>query len=234
LIREVMDQKLKNSLENIKLELLEMAAHVERNISDAVLALIEKDKELAEAVPQRDPVVDLMEISLDRHCHGALTLRPIGSDLRFLATALKIVKDLERVGDLAGDICKHATKVFDDFPSRELVETSTMARIAVRMLGRALDAFVNRDVSLAREVMDDDDEVDRLHDLVFESLCTAMRHESDKIASATHLLYIANFLERVGDHSANIAEMVIFMVDGADVRHFEKVKPLIQARGDSD
>ena len=74
MIREVMDQKLKNSLENIKLELLEMAAHVERNISDAVLALIEKDKELAEAVPQRDPVVDLMEISLDRHCHGALTL----------------------------------------------------------------------------------------------------------------------------------------------------------------
>ena len=230
-----MDQKLNNSLEDIKLELLEMAAHVERNISDAVLALVEKDKELAEAVPKRDPVVDLMEISVDRHCHGALArFRPIGSDLRFLATALKIVKDLERVGDLAGDICKHATKVFDNLPSKELVEASTMARIAVRMLGRALDAFVNRDVDLAREVMADDDEVDRLHDLVFESLCTVMRRESDKIVSATNLLYISNFLERVGDHSANIAEMVIFMVDGADVRHFEKVKPLIRDRSGFD
>ena len=230
-----MDRKLKNALEDIKLELLEMAAHVERNISDAVLALTEKDKGLAETVPKRDPVVDLMEISVDRHCHGALvSFRPVGSDLRFLATALKIVKVLERVGDLAGDICKHATKVFENPPSRELVEASTMARIAVKMLGRALDAFVNRDVSLAREVMADDDEVDRLHDLVFESLCTVMRRESDKIVSATHLLYISNFLERVGDHSANIAEMVIFMVDGADVRHFEKVKPLIRGRGGSD
>ena len=230
-----MHPELKSELEQIKLELLEMAAHVERNISDAVSALTERDRGLAATVPKRDPVIDLMEIEIDRHCHGALArFRPVASDLRFLATALKIVKDLERVGDLAGDICKHATRVLEEVPPKELVEASSMARIAVLMLHKALDAFVHRDVNLARQVIADDDEVDRLHDLVFDELCTMMARESDKVVQATHLLYITNFLERVGDHSCNIAEMVIFMVDGADVRHYEKVRPLIDRRSESD
>ncbi len=221
-------RELHKELGELKIELLEMATHVERNISETITALIERDSDRLAEIPGRDPMVDLMEIQIDRRCHHLLVrFRPVASHLRFLATALKIVKDLERVGDLAGDISKYAAVVVQEVPLPKVIDVSTMARSALRMLKSSLDAFVRGDVDLARQVIRDDDEVDRLHDVIFEELSELMESEPAKTPQAASLLYINNFVERIGDHSSNIAEMVIFMVAGEDVRHLEKVKPLI-------
>ena len=219
---------LAKELGELKIELMEMAAHVERNISDTITALIERDLDRLAEIPGRDPVVDLREIKIDRRCHHLLVrFRPVGSDLRLLATALKIVKDLERVGDLAADIAKYAAVIVPEVPLRGVIDVSSMARIALRMLKNSLDAFVQGNVEQARQVIRDDDEVDRLHDVVFSELSDLMKSDPAKTPQAACLLYINNFVERIGDHSSNIAEMVIFMVAGEDVRHLEKVKHLI-------
>lgn len=220
-------RELAKELGKLKVELMEMAAHVERNISDSIAALIERDANQLAGIAGRDPEVDLMEIQIDRACHHLLVrFRPVGSDLRFLAIALKLVKDLERVGDLAVDIAKYASMMIHEVPPKEVVDVSTMARIALRMLTQSLDAIVRGDLEQANQVIKDDDEVDRLHDLIFKELSDLMKNDPTKISQSVCLLYINNFVERIGDHSSNIAEMVIFMIAGKDVRHLEKIKPL--------
>lgn len=216
----------------MKQELLRMGSQVERNIGDAIQALIRRDPALAEEVRGRDPEIDLTEILIDQHCLNLLALhQPVARDLRFIATAMKIVKDLERIGDMSKDICLRALAVISEPPIPGLEEFPELADCAKKMLTKALDAYVRSDVELANEVIADDDRVDELHDRVFSDLIVVMIRDREKIAQATHLIYVTKYLERIGDHSSNMAEMVIFMVKGEDVRHMEKIRKLVESRG---
>ena len=171
--------------------------------------------------------IDSAEIAVDEHCFTLLALQqPVARDLRFLATALKIVKDIERVGDMASDIADRAVAVLKGTPLASLPDLPGMANAARKMLREALDAFVLRDVGLARKVIAQDDEVDDLLNRLFDQLIGRMVDDRTIIASATHLIYVIKYLERIGDHSSNIAEMVVFMVEGKDIRHREKLKAL--------
>lgn len=222
-----MERKFHEDLERLKEQLLSMSAKVERNIGDAIEALIRRDRKLAEDVRERDPEIDLAEIQIDEHCLDLLALhQPVARDLRFITTALKIVKDLERIGDHAKDISKQALAVMSGLPPRNLADLPDMANAAQRMLKRALDAFVNHDVELAQEVIKGDVQVDQLHDRILNELIDLMVQDPETIGPLTHLIYINKYLERIGDHSCNVAEMVVFMVEGKDIRHLEKIRKL--------
>jgi phosphate transport system protein len=230
-----MDRKFEEELEELKQELLEVGAKIERNIADAIQALVERDPRLAAAVAGRDPEIDLAEIRIDEHCLSVLALRqPVARDLRFIATALKIVKDMERIGDMAKDIAGHAESLAREVPLEIAPDIPILARSAQGMLNKALDAFVNRDPEMARAVIRDDDVVDELHRQVIDETIQLMLEKRDLIGPYTQLLYITKYLERIGDHSSNIAEMVVFMVEGKDIRHHEKIKGMRGTRTDAD
>ena len=189
------------------------------------LALIDRDPVLAGDVISRDPLVDLAEIQLDEHCIYVLVRRqPVARDLRFIATTLKVVKDLERVGDMASDIAEHVLALLRYPPVRSFPEIPEMARLAQQMLKQALDAFVKHDPQLARAVLADDDKVDEMHTKIWDELVTLMSEDPTSIPAAPHLLAIIKYLERLGDHSSNVAEMVVFMVEGTDIRHAAKIR----------
>lgn len=222
-----MEKKLFDELEKLKDQLLGMGARVEKNIQDAMTSLLSKDEKLAGDVSERDPEIDLVEIEIDEHCLHILALhQPVAGDLRFVTTALKVVKDMERIGDMAKDIAQLTLQIIREEPVTTFSRIPEMSQAAQGMLSRAMDSFVNRDVTLARRVIQDDDTVDELNHEVLAGLIDAISSESIRISLGMQLLSIAKYLERIGDHSSNIAEMVIFMVEGKDVRHAEKIRRL--------
>jgi phosphate transport system protein len=222
-----MERKFEEELEEIKQNLLSLGAKVERNFGDAITALVKRDPVLAEEVISRDPLVDLAEIQLDEHCFYMLARRqPVARDLRFVATALKIVKDLERVGDMASDIAEHVLALLRYPAVRPFPDIQEMGRLAQQMLRRALDAFIGRDAELARTVIADDDKVDELHVKIWDELVALLSEDRDSIPAAPHLFAIIKYLERLGDHSSNVAEMVVFLVEGKDIRHSEKIRAI--------
>lgn len=222
-----MDSRFDEELKDLKERILAMAARAETNIGDAMRGLQLRDRELLENVIQRDPEIDLAEIQIDEDCLSLLALhQPVARDLRFITTALKIVKDIERIGDMAANIARHGLHILDDVEVQLPADFPKISEAAQTMLERALDAFVNRDAALAREVIESDDLVDRLHKKVVNDLVELMIQDSAVINARSHLMSISKFLERIGDHSSNIAEMVVFMVEGKDIRHLNKVKGL--------
>jgi len=220
-----MERKFEEELEEIKQNLLSLGSKVERNLGDAITSLIERDPALAGDVITRDPLVDLAEIQIDEHCFYVLVRRqPVARDLRFIATTLKVVKDLERVGDMASDIAEHVIALLRYAPTPDFTEIPEMARVAQQMLRRALDALVKHDPQLARAVIADDDRVDEMHLKIWDELVAMMSDDPKTIPAAPHLFAIIKYLERLGDHSSNVAEMVVFMVEGHDIRHSEKIR----------
>jgi phosphate transport system protein len=228
-----MERKFEEELEEIKQCLLSLGSKVERNLGDAIMALVERDPALAGDVMSRDPLVDLAEIQLDEHCLYVLARRqPVARDLRFIATTLKIVKDLERVGDMASDIAEHVLALLRYPAVRPFPEIPEMARLAQQMLKRALDAFVRHDPQLARAVIADDDKVDEMHVRIWDALVGLMSEDPSAIPAAPHLFAIIKYLERLGDHSSNVSEMVVFMVEGKDIRHSEKLRAIREKLAD--
>ena len=202
-----------------------MGTLVERNVDDAIQALTGQDAPLAGNVAKRDDQVDLLEIQIDKQCLEFVALRgPLAGDLRFAATALKAVKDLERIGDIAKHVARLTLKVLDESTITELLEIPQMAEAARMMLHSAMEAFVGRDVALARQVIETDDVLDELLKRMFNSLVDAIASGALQIDQGFLLLSIAKYLERAGDHSCNISKMVIFMVQGRDIRHASKVR----------
>ncbi|HEV8130916.1 MAG TPA: phosphate signaling complex protein PhoU [Acidobacteriota bacterium] len=211
----------------LKQQILRMGSIVEEAISRSIHALVRRDTPLAEQVIANDPHVDKLEIEIDNISLELLALRqPVARDLRFITTSLKIVKDLERVGDLAVDIAERAVELNPAPETKPLADYPIMAEAAQKMLKDALDAFVNQDVELAQKVLYADDYVDMLNEKLFRDLLSYMAKNPADTACASHLMFVAKYLERVGDHSSNIAEMVIFMVEGRDIRHLEKIAHL--------
>jgi phosphate transport system protein len=218
-----MEKSLEEELDLLKQQLLDMAARVEQNIEDSVEGLRNRDPAALERVIQNDTEVDLAELQIDENCLSLLALRqPLARDLRFIVTTLKIVKDIERVGDIAKNIAKHGLGIVREKPLTFPGELSKMVASSKELLRKALDAFVHEDVELAYRVIDDDDSVDSLHKQNVLHFIDMMVADPTIIGPMTQFLSVNKFVERIGDHSSNIAAMVIFMIQGRDVRHPKK------------
>lgn len=214
------DREYDKELEHLREEVLLMGTRVEEMIADAMRAFTERDEALARRTIANDTQIDRMEMEIDELCIRILARRqPVASDLRFVTTALKHVTDLERIGDLGVNICERAIELAS---SEALSEASAVERIGVvaqEMLHDALDAFVAADAIKAERVMDRDRTVDAYYAQLFPELVTAMMRDPKLVDRATRLQSIGKYLERIADHATNLAEMVVFMVKGKDVRH---------------
>lgn len=214
------DKAFEQDLRDLREKLLAMGAKVEALIASSVRALTERDSPLAEKVVGADREVNRLEVEIDDLCRRILALRqPAASDLRLITTALKIVTDLERIGDLAVNIAERAMDLNQVPPLAPYVDTPRLAELAQQQVKKALDAFVSGDASKAEEVLKGDDLLDALFLKIFNELLGYMMEDSKNIRRGTALMFIAKHLERVGDHAMNVAEMVIYMVRGKDVRH---------------
>lgn len=214
------DKAYEAELGALRDKLLEMGGKVEQAIASSVRAVTERDSALAEQVKSRDREINRMEVEIDGACRRILALRqPAASDLRFITTALKIVTDLERMGDLAVNVADRALALNEGAPLAPFHDLSKLADLAEAQLKKALDAFVTRDVEEAEVVMHGDELVDALYLKIFNDLLALMMEDSRNIRRATALMFAAKHLERFGDHATNLAEMVVYMVRGTDVRH---------------
>jgi len=214
------DKAYEAELRDLREKLLEMGGLVEAALSSSVRAITERNSELAEKVKARDREINRMEVAIDQACRRILALRqPAASDLRFITTALKIVVDLERMGDLAVNVAERALDLNQAPPLAPQHELGKLADLSEAQLKRALDAFVGGDVAKAEEVMRGDELLDALYLKIFNDLIAHMMEDSKNIRRATALLFAAKHLERFGDHATNLAEMVVYMVRGTDIRH---------------
>jgi len=214
------DKAYEAELRGLREKLLEMGGKVEHAIASSVRAISERDSGLAEQVKTNDREINRMEVDIDGVCRRILALRqPAASDLRFITTALKIVVDLERMGDLAVNVAERALDLNQAQPLGPMHELSKIADLAEAQLKKALDAFVTGDVEKAEEVMQGDDLIDALYLKIFNDMLARMMEDSKAIRRATATMFAAKHLERFGDHATNLAEMVIYMVRGKDVRH---------------
>ena len=215
-----MQRHFHEELETLKQTLLAMGGLVEDQIHRVMRALVERDEALAQAVIEGDRRVNAFDVEVDEKCVELLALhQPAAGDLRFITTAMKIVTDLERIGDQAVNIAQRAIELNREPQLKPYIDLPRMAEKAGRMVKESLDAFVNRDTELARRVCAEDEAVDALKEQVFRELLTFMMEDPRTIPRAIRLILISRFLERVADHATNIAEMVIYLVEGKMVRH---------------
>src|SRR5262245_49391203 len=214
------DKAFERDLTDLRDRLLSMGARVERQISESVKALMEQDSHLAEQVIESDSEVNRLEVEIDDLCRRILALRqPAASDLRLITTALKIVTDLERCGDLAVNIAERAIDLNSAPPVTRYHDLPKLSEMAQEQVKMALDSFVAADPVAAEKVLAGDDNLDTLFVKIFSELLALMMEDSRMIRRATSLMSVAKHLERIGDHATNVAEMVIYMVRGTDVRH---------------
>ncbi len=220
------DRQYEAELQRVRDLLAAMGGRVERMVHDALGALQAHDRDLAGAVIAADREVNDLEVEVDEACLRNLALRqPAASDLRFLAAALKVVTDIERMGDLAVNVAERVVELCESPPLKPYIDLPRMGRIGGEMLSEALDAFARGDVALARAVIARDNVVDAYYVQVLRELLTYMIEDPRNIARAVGLLNIAKALERLGDHATNVAEQVVFLVEGRDVRHQGLGKP---------
>lgn len=225
------DREYNSELDKLHDQLLLMGAKVEEMISSSMQALVKRDSELARHTIVLDRDVNRMEIEIDDLCLRILARRqPVASDLRLIATGLKIVTDLERIGDSAVNICERVVELNTEPVLKPYVDIPRMAEIAQGMVRDALDAFVNKDPVRAAEVVERDRLVDAYYGQVFRELLTYMMEEPRNIYRAVRAQSVAKYLERIGDHATNVAEMVIFMVGGKDVRHVGSMADLEESK----
>src|SRR5262245_974205 len=218
--RQHTSKHYEEQLRTLKQRLLLMGHHAEQMVADSIRSLVERRPSLAHEVIQSDDTMDQLEIEIDNLCYEILALeQPVARDLRFIATALKIVRDIERIGDIAVNIAERGIELLQEPELKRMIDLPIMVDAALRILKDSLDAFVNSDAELAEKVISDDHLIDDIYEHIFRELLTYMMEDARYISLALKLIFIAKHLERVGDHSSNIAEMVIFLVKGQDIRH---------------
>jgi len=223
-----MDRLFDEELRDLRRKLLHMAAHVEEAITLAVRSLKERKEELAREVLSGEAITNDADIAIDELSMRLLALRqPLASDLRFITSAMKIGSDLERIGDLAVNIAQRSLTLLQSPPLKPLLDIPEMSELAQRMVRDAIKAFVERDEALARDVCRRDDRVDHYNDQIFRELLTYMMEDKAAIARAVDLILVSRNLERIADHATNIAEDVIYIVNGKTIKHHaeEKDKP---------
>ena len=215
-----MASKKETDLEKLKEQILKMGVFVEDAIRKSIKALVERDRKLAIEVIDGDAIINNFDVEIEEECIRYLAIwQPTGSNLRFVTTAIKIITDLERMGDLAVDICERGIELLDEPPLKPYIDIPRMAEAAQKMLKDSLDSFVANDAELALSVCEADDFVDNLNQQIFNELLLYMLKDPKNIARAVRLSYIIKYLERIGDHATNIAEMVVYMVKGKVIRH---------------
>jgi phosphate transport system protein len=218
--REHIFKQYDAELNEIRARLLEMGGKVEQMITDAMKALVDRDSDLARKTIAMDHEINHLEMDIDEKCLQVLARRqPAARDLRFVTLALKIVTDLERMGDQCTSVAKRAIELNEEPPLKPYIDLPRMAAAAGTMVKEALDAFVRGDEELAIKVCRDDQFVDNLNDQIQRELLTFMMEDPSTISRAIKLNYISKYLERIADHATNVAEMVIFMLKGKDIRH---------------
>ena len=222
-----MERHFDDELKHLSQELLKMGSLVEEAISRSVKALVDRSHDLAEDVIKSDDAINMYEIEIEDICLKLLALhQPAGSDLRFITMVLKIISDLERVGDQAVNIAESTLDLLKQPLLKPLIDIPRMAFLAQKMLKDSLDAFVSRDSKMARAVCERDDEVDDLNDQIFRELLTYMMEDSSKITRSVDLILIGRHIERVADHATNICEDIIYLVEGKNIKHHLEEKQL--------
>jgi len=215
-----MSKHLQRDLENLKRDLLAMGSMVWDAIQRAMTALVDRRPELAAELLEVDDAIDAREVEIEEECLKLLALhQPVATDLRYIITVLKVNNDLERIGDLAVNIAERAVDLASDDPIPVALEFGGMVERVQAMVNGALDALVERDTELARRVLAMDDEVDALHRAMFATLQDVMREDPATVVRAVQSLSVSRHLERIADLATNIAEDVVFMVDGDLIRH---------------
>ena len=215
-----MSKHLQRDLERLKRELLTMGGMIEEATDRAIGAVVDRRADLAEQVTVGDDKIDAKELEIEDECLKMLALhQPVASDLRFIITVLKVNNDLERMGDLAKNIAERALVLVKQPPIEGARDFQPMAERVRRMVHECIDALVHRDVDLARKVCLDDREVDEEQKRRFAQLQEVMRKDPASIERAINLLSVTRHLERIADHATNVAEDVVFLVDGEVIRH---------------
>ena len=221
--RQHTSKQYEQQLRTLKEKLLLIGHKAEQAIADATQALMERRPSLAQQVVDADDEIDNLELEIDEICLEILAReQPVASDLRFITTAMKIVGDIERIGDNGVNIARRCLEIAHEPELKPVIDVPVAARAAQRILKESLDAFVNGDAELAKRVIEGDRYIDDVCEQMLRELLTYMFEDPSNVSRALRLIFVARNLERVGDHAANIAEMVIFLVEGHDVRHGQK------------
>lgn len=205
-------------LEELNIKLLKMGAMVQEIIDVSVKALAKQDIELARKVYEMDDEIDKIELEIEMDCMNLIALQqPMARDLRVIATVLKIITDLERMGDHAVNIAKVTLEIGDEPLVKPLIDIPKMAKLAQNMVRKSLNSFMKLDVMLAEEVAHDDEDVDLLYEYIYTELIDMMIDNPNIVKQATKLLFIGRYLERIADHATNIGERVIYIVTGENI-----------------
>lgn len=222
------DRHYDEELKELNLKVLEMGGVVEKQIANATAALVNRDDELARLTIERDHAVNRIDVEIDELCLRLLALhQPAARDLRLITTALKINADIERIGDMAVNMCERAMELSQEAPLKPFIDIPRMVEVASGMLRESLNAFVRGDVDLALKVCRDDDIIDGFTQQLFRELLSYMMEDAHTISRGIRLMFVAKYIERIADHATNIAEMVVFMVKGKSIRHLGQVPPSV-------
>ncbi len=209
-----------DELQRLKEKLLRMGSLVEDAVKNSIIALVERDNTLAELVIDNDRLVNTLDVEIDEESIRLIARRqPMATDLRFITMAMKITTDMERMGDLAVNIAERALELNTEPVLKPYIDIPKMREIAQGMIRDALNAFVKKDKTLAMDVIMRDDEVDDLKHDVLQELAVFMAQDPTTVSRAMKISFVAQYLERIADHATNIAEMVIYFVDGKIIRH---------------
>ena len=211
---------LQREIDGLKKKISSLGAHVEESVGRAVRAVHERDGELAQAVIDSDPEIDLMEVMIEEECLKILALhQPVAHDLRFIIAVLKVNSDLERIGDLAVGVAKQGRYLAGNDPGEVPYDLMGMAVKVRRMLRDSLDALMEKNATIAQGVLAADDEVDAMDRLMYPEVRAAIRETPEKMEGFIRLLRVSQNLERIADHATNIAEDVIYLAEGEIIRH---------------
>jgi|SRR4051812_1688622 len=215
-----MQRHFDQELAILKEKLLTMASHAEGSVTKAIRALVERDDSLAREVKEHDSILDQFEIEIDEFAISLLALKaPLATDLRLITTAMRISHDLERVGDEATTISRRALELNQEPQLKPYVDIPRMAEMGLSMLHDAIDAFVNKDSAKARAVIPRDKDVDALNKQLHRELVSFVIEDPTTITRALNLMVISKSLERIADHATNVAEEVVYLYEGRDIRH---------------
>jgi phosphate transport system protein len=218
-----MTRHFEQELDALKQKLLTMASHAESAVTNGIKALVNRNDDLARKVIGDDSVIDHLEIEIDEMAIALLALQgPLASDLRLVTVAMKISHDLERVGDEATTVSRRSIELSQEPQLKPYVDIPRMTNLAMEMLNEALDAFVNRNPSKARAVIPRDKEVDAIHKQLQRELASFMVEKPATITRCLNLMIISKCIERIADHATNIAEEVVYLYEGRDIRHSGK------------
>ncbi len=224
---------LMRETEKLKKMVLSLAAHVEENVRNAVRAVNERDLALAHRTIEADHEIDIAEVNVEEECLKILALhQPVAHDLRYIVAMLKINRDLERIGDLAVSIAERGVQMIAKAKPKTTFDLGAMCAKCEKMVARSLDAMINRDANLARELwLSEDDQIDSMMAQAFDLVETEIREHPESTETLMNILSVARSLERIADHATNIAKDTIYMVEGEIVRHRKrKIRAQMAAR----